>query len=268
MLILGPEAQAYRTSTQGFVVKGKLPLEGVEPGACGAPPEELQLVELRVANGSGSPKPTVAKAQLNNVAFPDVDRLEFQIASAPSPALARSANGLEWLPTGMNGHDADILGPKSNIAALDRFRARIVHLERCQSYLQYLIQEIRKMMQAADQGSDDALLGTLLARPVLFAFQSMGQSTDDGAKPKSMYSEFGSSFNLSNTTMSVAQSRVAGRGGIRPNPDGGEQLQGKTFRGKKITIKEVIFEIISHTFIYFVVIILATIALFLRYRVR
>lgn len=266
MLILGPESEAYGAAATGFILQETLPLEAVAPGACNAPPGP-QLVELRTANGTSETEPAAAKVQLNNVAFPDVDRLQPRNAGAPVPALVKTATGLEWLATGMNGHEADFLGQKTNIAALDRFRARIAHIERCQTYLQYLIQEIRKMMQAPNHGATDALLGTVLARPVLFAFHRMSQSVENGAKPNDMYSEFGSAFNLSNTSMSVAQSRVAGRGGIRPDPDG-EQMQGKTFRGKKITIKEVLFEIISHTFIYFIIIILATIALFLRYRVR
>lgn len=267
MLILGPEDGAYGTSTAGFMLHDKLPLDGVAPGACDALPEP-QLVELRTADGVRAPEASATKIQLNNVAFPDVDRLQARTAPAPIPALVKTATGLEWLATGINGNEAELLGGKTNIAGLNRFRARIARIERCQTYLQYLIQEIRKMMRASDHGTADSLLGTVMARPVLFAFQKMSRSAADGTIANGMYSEFGSAFNLSNASMSISQSRVAGRGSVRPDPDGGEQLQGKTFRGKKITIKEVIFEIISHTFIYFVIIILATIALFLRYRVR
>ena len=175
MLILGPEDGAYSTSAAGFILQDKLPLDSVAPGVCDVLPEP-QLVELRTANGVRAPEASETKIQLNNVAFPDVDRLQARTAPAPIPALVKTATGLEWLATGIDGNEAELLGGKTNIAGLNRFRARIARIERCQTYLQYLIQEIRKMMQASDHGTADSLFGTVMARPVLFAFQKMSSS--------------------------------------------------------------------------------------------
>ena len=267
-LMLGDTDQTPLATRGAFVFQQQAPDGTLNAGACdiGPLPAETEFLEAGVVPHSGAKN---SGANLNNVAFPNLDQLGPKNGPNAAAASLETTAGLNWLVSSIDGRSSEPAVRRPNIPALDRFRARISNIDRCQNYLRFLLRQINEMLFSTTQNQGrQTTYRYLVSNPVLFAIHNMNARASANLGSSTIYAEHASTSNLSNTNLGTARNTIAGGSRASSGTGASKKPKGKTYRDKKITIKEVIFEIISRTYIYFIIIIIATIALFLRYRVR
>lgn len=207
-----------------------------------------------------------------------------QMVVTSAGGLLRRAESAPWLVprSRMSGSEwmfdtANSVGPgAAGIAALGLIKTRLASFENCRRFLQYLLKTINEVVlglteERTGYGLGQNLGGTQVDQ-VDFVFKETARPLPGKPEPTDVSLPYFSTYKAQNTraaALNIHRSKLTINKSVgSKSAPGPERKKAPRSRGNKITVKQFIKEILSHTYTHVFIAIILIITIFSRFRLQ